>query len=216
MIAASRYGGQQQQARLLAESGVEYLQTFLSQNDMLVMQQGGVLANPGMLQGVLVADDTMGAYRGRFTVLAPDIVQGFYSGVRYGLENESAKLNINMLAQADIDDDVARQRMLMIPGMTIEVADAILDWIDPDDQPRAYGAEREYYMTLDPPYEPRNGPILALDELLMVRGVTPELLYGVDANRNYLIDANEEPRGALLQLDNTTGELNRGWSASRA
>ena len=29
---------------------------------------------------------------------------------------------------------------------------------------------------------PRNGPITDLDELLLVRGVTPELLYGLDQN----------------------------------
>lgn len=56
------------------------------------------------------------------------------------------------------------------------LADAILDWIDPDDLRRAQGAEAEAYgggHTL-----PRNGPIPVLDELRHVRGMSPELLYG--------------------------------------
>ncbi len=39
-------------------------------------------------------------------------------------------------------------------------------------------------MGLDPPYAPRNGPMETIEELLLVRGVTPELLFGVDANHN--------------------------------
>ena len=72
--------------------------------------------------------------------------------------------------------------MLMgLPGMTDDVADAILDWIDADDNPRPNGAESQYYLGLPLPYVPRNGPPVTIDELLLVRGVTPELLYGLDA-----------------------------------
>jgi DNA uptake protein ComE-like DNA-binding protein len=97
--------------------------------------------------------------------------------------------------------------------MTPPVADAILDWLDPDDQPRQFGAEDETYRQYDPPYAPRNGPLASLDELLLVRGVTPELLWGVDQNRNYFVDAGETRQGALAQMDDPDGYLNRGWSA---
>ena len=53
----------------------------------------------------------------------------------------------------------------------------------------------------------------SLDELLLVRGVTPELLYGLDANRNYVVDTDENLRGALVNIDNFNGRMNRGWSA---
>ena len=36
--------------------------------------------------------------------------------------------------------------------MTADVADAILDWIDPDDDPRSSGVESEYYQSLSNPY----------------------------------------------------------------
>jgi general secretion pathway protein K len=58
-----------------------------------------------------------------------------------------------------------------------EVADGILDWIDADDLHRARGAEREWYERRDLP-PPRNTPVLQLSELLLVKGVTRDVLYG--------------------------------------
>lgn len=210
---AAHNAGKQLQARMLAESGADYLCLFLDQEDALITQQGGLLTNPSAMQGILVADDLNLESRGRFTLLAPDVVQGYYSGVRYGLEDESSKLNLNMLAQDGGDETATRNRLLFLPGMTEDIADAILDWIDEDNLPRAYGAEDSYYQGLNPAYQPRNGPLQSLSELLQVRGVTPELLYGVDANRNFLVDEGEQSRGALTQLDNSLGQMNRGWSA---
>ena len=66
------------------------------------MQSGGLYANPSLFQGVVVNDDPMAAFRGRFTVLAPDLTaDGYYGGIRYGLENESARLNLNTVLLAD-------------------------------------------------------------------------------------------------------------------
>ena len=71
-----------------------------------------------------------------------------------------------------------------MPNMTPDVADAIVDWLDMDSSPRPYGAEDDYYTALSPPYHCKNGPLDSLEELLLVRGVTPELLFGNDQNRN--------------------------------
>jgi general secretion pathway protein K len=60
-----------------------------------------------------------------------------------------------------------------------EVVDGILDWRDPDDDlVRMHGAEDEYYLGLRRPYRAKNGWFDALEELLLVRGVTPALYYG--------------------------------------
>ena len=56
--------------------------------------------------------------------------------------------------------------------------DAIMDWIDEDDDERPLGAEEGYYRTQTPPYGSRNGPVLFLEELLLVKGMTQEILYG--------------------------------------
>jgi DNA uptake protein ComE-like DNA-binding protein len=210
---AARNAGQQLQSRLLEESGSDYLCLFLDQTDILITQQGGILTNPGTFQGQLVADDLSEASRGRFTVISPDVVDGYYSGFRYGLEDESSKLNLNLLVSGDIDEEMARNRLMFIPAMTEDVADAILDWIDDDNQPRAYGAEDSYYQGLSPPRMPQNAPLRSVSELLQVRGVTAELLYGLDANRNLVVDEGEVARGVLAQIDNSLGQMNRGWSA---
>jgi DNA uptake protein ComE-like DNA-binding protein len=210
---ATRNAGQQFQARMLVESGSDYLCVFLDQTDLLIAQQGGVLTNPDKLQGQLVVDDLNQESRGRFTIVAPDMIDGYYSGFRYGLEDESSKLDLNLLAAGDGDEEAVRSRLMFIPGMTEDVADAILDWIDSDNQPRAYGAEDTYYQGLSPPRVPTNAPLRSLSELLQVRGVTPELLYGLDANRSLKVDESEVARGVLTQIDNSLGQINRGWSA---
>lgn len=104
-------------------------------------------------------------------------------------------------------------RLLMIPGMTDELADAILDFIDADETAREFGCESDYYESLSPPYPAKNSPLESLDELLLVRGVTPSLLYGEDMNRNGLLDPNENDGDASFPPDNADGSLQMGWSA---
>jgi DNA uptake protein ComE-like DNA-binding protein len=209
---AVRHHGRSVQAVRLAESGVEYVKTLLAMTPAEIQQSGGLSSNPAAMQGVIVDDQTDPYDRGRFTVISPTQVDGLYSSFRYGLENESAKLNVNTLLAPGAEEQAAT-RLLAIPGMTAETADAILDWLDQDEAARLNGAELEAYTQLVPPYEPRNGPIADLDELLLVRGVTPELLYGLDQNRNFMLDPNELPRGVLTEIDTTDGTLNRGWAA---
>ena len=61
------------------------------------------------------------------------------------------------------------------------IVDSILDWIDPDDLTRLNGAKTDYYMSLSPPYRAKNAPLDRVDELLLIRGVTPELFHGTPA-----------------------------------
>ena len=79
-----------------------------------------------------------------------------------------------------------------LPGMDQSTADAILDWIDADNVPRAEGAEADYYAGLEPPARPRNGLPPTLEELLLVRGVTREKLFGADVNQDFRADPWEE------------------------
>jgi DNA uptake protein ComE-like DNA-binding protein len=209
---AVRHHGRAVQAGRLAESGVEYVKTLLALTPAEIQQAGGLTNNPATMAAVIIDDQTDPFDRGRATILSPAQIDGLYVGYKYGLENESAKLNVNTLLAPGAEEQAAN-RLLAIGGMTPEIADAILDWLDADENPRPNGAEFEAYQQLVPSYEPRNGPIADLDELLLVRGVTPELLYGVDQNRNFQIEANELPRGLLVELDNTDGSLNGGWSA---
>jgi general secretion pathway protein K len=92
------------------------------------------------------------------------------------IENESGKININyansvllevMLNPFDLDD---HDRDIIV--------DSIQDWRDPDDLYRLNGAEDEYYGSLVHPYGAKNGHFDSVEELLLVRGVTPEIFYG--------------------------------------
>jgi len=71
----------------------------------------------------------------------------------------------------------------MIPGMDENLSAAIIDWRDEDDEPLTEGAESRYYLSLDPPYSPRNAPMESIWELLLVRGVDRELFAGGRSGR---------------------------------
>jgi hypothetical protein len=60
----------------------------------------------------------------------------------------------------------------------LALVDAVLDWIDTDNLERASGAEEEQYQDLDPPRHCKNAPLDSFEELLLVKGFTPELLFG--------------------------------------
>ncbi|MEM6655519.1 MAG: hypothetical protein AAF596_06940 [Planctomycetota bacterium] len=205
----------QAQTLAAAESGAEFLRVYLSEEPSLLEQDGGLYDNPGRFQGVIVDDSAADSLRTRFSMLAPNLdVMGVYDGYRFGLENESARINLNTVLLADdYVEDGARQMLTSLPGVTDSIADAILDWIDEDDEPRAYGAELSYYSTLVPSYAPANRPLQSLDELLLVRDIGEALLYGLDRDRNFVIDSDE----ALLALDdgveNLDGSANRGLAA---
>jgi general secretion pathway protein K len=64
-----------------------------------------------------------------------------------------------------------------------EIVDSIVDWMDSDDKESTYGAEEGYYESLDPPYSPRNDLMELPNELLAIKGITSELLYGNDEKK---------------------------------
>lgn len=195
---ATQMSGYQLQAQSLVASGVESIRSFLMLDEASQTEAGGLWDNPGEFQAMNVVADAESEWRGNFSVLAAALdAEGNPSGVRFGLENESGRINVNALPLIEAQaaalgmENLGRDMLMAVPGMTEEIADAILDWIDTDDEPREFGAEAEHYSGLDPPYAPKNGPLETVEELLLVRDVTPELLFGVDVNRNGLIDASE-------------------------
>lgn len=114
----------------------------------------------------------------------------------YGITDEAGKLNVNSASAAVLSK---------LPNMTTEIAAAIVDWRDADDTPGSGGAESSYYLTLPTPYQAKNAPFESVDELLMVKDITPEVLYGNDLNRNGFADAQDrsadEGEQPLTQLD---------------
>jgi general secretion pathway protein K len=65
----------------------------------------------------------------------------------------------------------------------VAIINSIKDWLDSGDDEAITGlsgAESYYYQDLSPSYTSRNGPISDLNDLLLVKGITPKLLYGGD------------------------------------
>ncbi|WP_235935133.1 type II secretion system protein GspK [Candidatus Laterigemmans baculatus] len=229
------------QAEMLVESGVAATRVILAQPPAVRAESGGVYSNPSLFQAINVVAGPDASTRGNFTIVAPAMDElGQMAGLRYGLQNESAKLNLNVLptletsgealtavtdalgaasesgalaADVPLDpaavDGLAQSLLLAVPGMSVETADCILDYLDADDEPREFGAESEYYLSLPSPYDAKNGPLDSVEELLLVKGVTPWLLFGADANRNGVIDASEQ----MAASTGGEGLASLGWTA---
>jgi type II secretory pathway component PulK len=118
--------------------------------------------------------------------------------------DEAGKLNINI---------ATKDQLMALPYMEEEIAEAILDWRDSDDEPLPLGAEAGYYENLPIPYKIRNGPFRTVRELLRVKGITEEHLYGEDTNLNGLLDSNERDGDLSPPSDNGDEHLDQGWIA---
>ena len=180
------------QAHYLALAGIEKAKALLYQDSRERSRSGrhhsGNLYNsPDQFRDVAFG-------RGRFSVLrAGREDEG--GGVLYGISDEESRLNVNV-ASAD--------ELGKLDGLTSDVVAAILDWRDPDDVVTPGGAELEYYASLQPPSQPRNGPLQTVRELLMVRGFSSDLL-GSDTPP---ADALDEP--GANQAENSLNNLNPG------
>lgn len=123
---------------------------------------------------------------------------GTFHGVEYRVEvrPECGRIPINRIAadagKGEQDDREFLKRLFTnllqggnaVDGMDNraaaqidEIVDAIIDWVDQDSTQRLNGAETKWYRG-NRGYPARNGPVVAVEELLQIRGVTPELFYG--------------------------------------
>ncbi|MCF6157590.1 MAG: hypothetical protein E3K32_03240 [wastewater metagenome] len=90
--------------------------------------------------------------------------------------DESGKININKITDENKVNFVKFLTSYTIDELTAEtITDSILDWIDSDDLHHINGAEKDYYASLAEPYEPKNGPFESIEELTLVKGVTPRI-----------------------------------------
>jgi len=190
---AVRVQGEQIQLEHVVGSGAELLKAVLGQSWEAQREAGGVWDNPRLFRAVVVVEDEETGRRVRCSVVAPSGGgDGRSASIRFGVENESARLNLGVLLQWEQREPGSAHRALMsLPEMTDAIADAILDWLDPDSSPRQFGAEADYYRGLGVPYAPRNGVPQCLEELLLIRGVTRPLLFGPEGS----LDLPSQPRG---------------------
>ena len=99
--------------------------------------------------------------------------------VTYQITDENGKTNINR-ASREVLIKILSASGIKIGEQQDVIADSILDWIDEDDEHRLNGAESDYYQSLPNSYNAKNEPFDSLDELLRVKGINREILYGTE------------------------------------
>lgn len=109
--------------------------------------------------------------KGMFWIIRPDYLDADLP--QFGLVDESSKINLNKPEANALMDALEA-----LPDMTEDIAASIIDWRDEDDTPTENGAESSVYLGQNPPYRAANVPFENVEELLLVRGVTRQLLYG--------------------------------------
>jgi DNA uptake protein ComE-like DNA-binding protein len=136
---------------------------------------------------------------GFFWILNPSLDDD--SAYYFGIRDEASRINLNS-ATTDV--------LLKLPGTTAELAASIVDWRDGDSDVTPGGAESEYYLLLADPYYCKNAPFETVEELVLVKGASPQLLFGEDTNRNGVLDPNENDGSDSDPPDNRDGHLDRG------
>ncbi len=101
---------------------------------------------------------------------------------------ESAKLNINRASPDDLLRVVAT-----VTGNLQQANDivaGIVDWRTPSAGPTAFD---QFYFSVSPTFRSRHASFQEIEELLLVRGMTPEVFYG-----NYLPNSAGDPNARML------------------
>lgn len=155
----------------LGRSGVEFAQYILAQqlaignepydglNQKWAGGPGGMGTSNSVLASVSLKDYQLGD--GKFSITITDLER---------------KFNINIADQPALEQ--ALRLVGVDAGEASSVAASILDWVDPDNNTHIGGTETDHYQTMDPPYFAKDAPIDDISELLLIRGVTPEMYWG--------------------------------------
>ena len=133
--------------------------------------------------------------------------------VKLVIRDEQAKINASILANEFGDSKyyTIAKRLLELMGFLPDICDSIRDWVDPDSTKSPYGAETfDYYSTLPKPRSAKNRELDSIDELLMVKGITPQIFYGLGGG-NITLERDLVPDNMFIKkmsLDQSSNENN--------
>lgn len=191
----------------LCRSGVEYARFLVGQQATVALEPYDSLnqrwaGGPGVTNGPLQSFSlTNQLGNGTFTVRIVDWERYF---------------NIN--SAADRKHPIGRQALeSALTQMGVEdpekniIIDSIVDWRDADSDSTLNGAEMDYYANLPKPYLPKNGPIDDLGELLLIRGVLPEMYWGTNALAALPGALSEEPKSYPVTLRDFFAPMSTGY-----
>lgn len=177
----------------IGRSGMERAKWILSEDmkvepvdkcsDVWAGGSGGLAASNSPLAGISLPE-TIQLGKGEFTL--------------HPMVDTERKININRA------DEGLLQRVFTIMGADAGeipvVIGSILDWIDPDDTENMQGAESDFYLDFDPPYEAKNGPMDDITELLLIQGVHPQMYEGGGGGQ-FLFERDRRRGGGRFRED---------------
>jgi general secretion pathway protein K len=177
----AQHANNETELQWIGRSGVQYAQWVLSLHGNCPLEPYDSLNQAwatGTAGGLCATNAGMTEIRSRV-----ELGNGYFTWKIIDMER---KWNINLA-----NEFLLQQAMLLMgadPSEMTPVINSILDWIDPDNNARIQGTESQFYESLEPPYEAKNGPIDSLSELLLIRGVTQDLFWG-SASSNHSMAA---------------------------
>ena len=183
----------------LGRSGVEYARWVLANSLANPMQPYDSLDQPWA-----TGSGWLGPTNSPIAEVRKTLELGLHHGTAtWTITDLERKFNIN--SPEPILQQVLPQALTLMgvaPGEATPIVNSILDWTDPDDQTHVEGAENSDYEGLTPPYTAKNGPIDDISELLLIKGITPDIYYGIAAT-------NYQP-SYFSQQRNRFGQANAG------
>lgn len=169
--------GNEFQARLAARSavynGIAILETDRLETELAVT--GG--------SGSVPSDSRLSAWAqpGTFDPLNDAVM-------RTSISDEYGKINLNALIYYQGTEPVVRAHLWSAlesffrnrdEGVDANgLVDSLVDWMDEDDEVYDDGAESDFYEASENPYPCKNGPMDSIEELLLIKGMTPDLYFG--------------------------------------
>ena len=194
--------------RLVARSGFECAMAVLSEdrekNDVDTLREPWAQSRTLSLQSAALFEE------GYFMVEISDL---------------AGKIQVNQLLDADGNWNPAQRdlfrRFLLSKSFGIDsdevqnLMDFIKDWLDTDDAVTRFGAESGYYQGLEPSYACNNGPMASLDRLVLIKGMSEELVYGTAEKKGILPYLSVHGNGKInintagpVVLNALSGEMN--------
>ena len=119
-----------------------------------------------------------------------------------GLNDKNREILVTFLKKMDIDDFDADI-----------ITDSILDWIDTNDLTHINGAEDGYYGSLPSSYKAKDAPFSSIEELALVRGVTPDIFENIKefitvyGNKEISVNVNLASKEVLSSIPGLPGDI---------
>lgn len=176
--AEARWHGAQARAYLFSGEGAAI--KFLATDDANVDYREELWGQPvpielpdNMGNLLITVDDANSRFNLNSILDSLDPAQGMLEPTRY---KPAQRMFIRLLQALPSEED-PNVPLLQSPEQAVSILEAIVDWADNvEGASGAGGAENDYYLSQPDPYQAANAPFRSIEELQLVRGVTPAIM----------------------------------------